>query len=50
VATPVAPPPTGGGGLSANDLPWVSALAAGSVLIWVLAAAGAFHTIRRRAG
>ena len=51
VATPVAPPPTGGGGLSPlNDLPWVSALAAGAVLTWVLAAAGIFHATRRRAG
>jgi hypothetical protein len=51
VATPVAPPPTGGGGLSPlSDLSWVTALAAGAVLAWVLAAAGLFHTIRRRAG
>ena len=48
-ATPVAPPRTGGGGLSPlSDLPWVPALAAGAVLTWVLAAAGVFHSIRRR--
>jgi hypothetical protein len=50
-ATPVALPPTGGGGLGPlSDLPWVTGLAAGAVLMWVLAAAGVFHTIRRRAG
>jgi hypothetical protein len=49
IATPIAPPPTGGGGLSPlSDLPWVTALAAGAVLAWVLAAAGLFHSIRRR--
>jgi len=48
-ATPVAPPPTGGGGLSPlSHLSWTTALAAGAVLAWVLAAAGAFHTLRRR--
>jgi hypothetical protein len=50
IATPVAPPPTGGGGFSPSDLPWAAALAAGAVLVWVLAAAGLFHTVRRRAG
>jgi hypothetical protein len=49
IATPIAPPPSGGGGLAPlSDLPWVTALAAGAVLAWVLAAAGIFHGIRRR--
>jgi hypothetical protein len=49
--TPVAPPKTGGGGLSPlNDMSWATGLAAVAVLTWVLAAAGLFHTIRRRAG
>ena len=48
--TPVAPPPSGGGGLGPlSDMPWVTTLAAGAILAWVLAAVGLFHGIRRRA-
>jgi hypothetical protein len=50
-ATPSGPPATGGGGLGPlSDLSWATALAAGAVLAWLLAAAGVFYTVRRRAG
>ena len=48
--TPSALPPSGGGGLGPlSDMPWLTTLAAGAILAWVLAAAGLFHGIRRRA-
>jgi hypothetical protein len=47
--TPSGLPPSGGGGFGPlSDLPWVTTLAAAAVLAWVLAAAGLFHTVRRR--
>jgi len=49
--TPAAMPPTGTGVLGPlSGLPWALTAGVGAFLMWVLAAAGVLHTVRRRSG